>query len=107
MKFSATSEMKGAFAVIMRERIVWKNRRTVKCWSINSGNYNATVTTIIIEKYFLFLKRYVIKQYVPLLPSPTYDGEYCTNKMLKAAAIEEQGFAEIALLELKSNNKNI
>lgn len=91
----------------MKERIVWKHCRPVNCWSINSGNYNATITTIIIEKYFLFFKRYIIKQYVPLLPSPTYDGEYCTNKMLKAAAIEERGFAEIALLELKSNNKNI
>lgn len=92
---------------MIKERIVWENRRTVNCWSINSGNYNATIATIIIEKRFLIFKRYVIKQYVPLLPNPTYDGEYCTNKMLKAAAIEEQGFAEILLLELKSNNKNI
>lgn len=91
----------------MRERIVWKNSRTVNCWSINSGKYNATIATIIIEKRFLIFKRYVIKQYVPLLPNPTYDGEYCTNKMLKAAAIEEQGFAEILLMELKSKYKNI
>lgn len=83
-------------------RLVYKKSWKIQqCWCIN-GFYEATITGCIYLVEPWWRKPYLItKVIVPYLPSPTYDGEYATNKYLAIKEIEIN-----AELEIQKDNIN-
>lgn len=92
---------------MFRERIVYHNTVERKCWNLREGHYTATIATYIIEKTkWWWWKKYEIRQIVPYISEPYYDGEYATNNNLQSAADYERKVAELAITLLK-NGQNI
>ena len=82
-----------------KERIVYKTEIEVSgLWTI-LGTYSTKVTGYIklIERKFLWWKLkpcLEIYIYTPYLKSPTYDGEYSTNRMLGAVEVRMRAVLE-------------
>lgn len=77
-------------------RIVYKKALKVeRCWCLN-GFYEATIIGCIYLGKTWYGKPYLTtKVFVPYLPSPTYDGEYATNRYLASKEIEVNTELEI------------
>ena len=89
-----------------KENIVYTHTTKRKCWNLREGYYTATIVTFVIEKSLWLWKKYEIRQIVPYIPKPFYDGEYATNNNLQSAADYERKVAEFAITMLK-NGQNI
>ena len=87
---------------MFRERIVYHNMVERKCWTLAEQFYTATIETFVIEKSLWLWKKYEIRQIVPLISKPFYDGEYATNNNLQSAANHERQIAELVITMLKN-----
>lgn len=92
----------GPFWRKTHERVVHTLKKCVSNCYYGSGHFlTASVLLIIYEVTYtnIFTKKtktkYVIKEHVPLIKDPFFDGEYATNKKLNAVLIELQGEAQI------------
>ena len=86
----------------MTEKIVYINKVPCKCWSLRRDKYTADVVTYIVERQRLWHKSYEIKQVIPLLSKPFYDGEFSTNNNLQSVADYEKSIAELVITAIKS-----
>lgn len=91
---------------MIEEKIIY--RSTVKCprcWSLNLGEYTAEIVTFIRARKIGCFKFYKVIQGIPLLHDPFYDGEYDTNRNLKAVAALEKAKAKMYISEFKEKLK--
>lgn len=94
----------------MKERLVLKDAVPVEIYNLGGRHTYITVHvfTTIIEREHKFLfwkwKTYDIKQVVPYIEKPYYDGEYSSNRKLKTIATERYEIAKLKLIELKNEN---
>ena len=86
---------------MFKERIVYSHTTKRKCWNLREGHYTATIATYIVEKTKWLWKKYEIRQIVPYIAKPFYDGEYATNNNLQSAADYERKVAELAITMIK------
>ena len=94
----------------MKERLLLKDAVPVEIY--NAGGRQTYITvhifTTIIEREHKFLfwkwKTYNVKQVVPYIKNPYYDGEYSSNRKLKTIATERYEIAKLKLIELKNEN---
>lgn len=92
----------------MKERILLKDTVPVEIYNLGGRQPYMTVhifTTIIEREHkFLFCKwkSYDIKQVVPYIENPFYDGEHSSNRKLKTLARERYEIAKLKLIELKN-----
>lgn len=84
------------------EKVVYYHTTKRKCWNLREGYYTATIATFVIEKSLWLWKKYEIRQIVPYISKPFYDGEYATNNNLQSAANHERQIAELAITMLKN-----
>ena len=86
----------------MIERIIYKSIvKCPKCWSLNRYEYTDEVLTFIRVRKIGCFTFYKVIQGIPLLPDPLYDGEYDTNRNLKATAALEKAKAKMYISEFK------
>lgn len=88
-------------------------KRVVKVWKTELQNCfvapckyeTITVITYIqeVKWFFNLFTYYKIKQLVPLIDKPYFDGEYSTNKRLSLSAKEQYHIAELEILKIKEN----
>lgn len=86
-------------------------KRVIKVWKTELQNcfvspYKYETITIItyiqeVKWFFNLFTYYKIKQIVPLIKHPFYDGEYSTNRRLSASAKEQYLIAELEILNIK------
>lgn len=81
-------------------KIIYKSSQEVECWILGEF-YTSTVETYIIQYKFLRHKFNKIKQFIPYLNSPTFDGEFASNKKLKLVAKDEKFKAKMWLIKNK------
>jgi hypothetical protein len=92
----------------MKERLLLKDAVPVEIYNLSGRQQYITVhifTTIIeCEHKFLFWKwkSYDIKQVIPYIENPFYDGEFSSNRKLKTLAKERYEIAKLKLIELKN-----
>jgi hypothetical protein len=92
----------------MKERILLKDTVPVEIYNLGGRQPYMTVNifTTIIEREHKFLfwkwKSYDIKQVIPYIENPFYDGEYSSNRKLKTLARERYEIAKLKLIELKN-----
>lgn len=89
-------------------------KRVIKVWKTELQNcfvapYKYETITIItyiqeVKWFFNLFTYYKIKQIVPLINDPYYDGEYSTNRRLSASAKEQYLIAELEILNIKEKN---
>ena len=91
---------------MFKEKIIYYNTVERKCWTFREGYHTATIATFVIEKSVWLWKKYKIRQIVPYISKPFYDGEFATNNTLKSAAKHERQIAKLAITLLK-NGQNI
>ena len=97
----------------MKERILLKDAVPVEIYNIGGREPYITVhifTTIIeYESKFLFWKwkSYDIKQVIPYIENPFYDGEFSSNRKLKTLAKERYEIAKLKLIELKNEQDEV
>jgi hypothetical protein len=86
-------------------------KRVVKVWKTELKNcfvapYRYETIQVItyiqeVKWFFNLFTYYKIKQIVPLIDDPFYDGEYSTNRRLSASAKEQYLIAELEILKIK------
>ena len=89
-------------------------KKVVKVWKTESKNcfvapYRYETIPVItyiqeVKWFFNLFTHYKIKQIVPLIDDPFYDGEYSTNRRLSASAKEQYQIAELEILKIKEKN---
>ena len=90
----------------MEERIIYKSTvKFPKCWTPNLGEYTAEIVTYVRARKIGCFIFYKIIQGIPLLSCPLYDGEYDTNRNLKAVAAVEKVKARMYISEFKEKLK--
>lgn len=89
----------------MIERIIYKSTvKCPRCRSLNLGEYTAEIVTFIRARKIGCFIFYKVIQGIPLLHDPFYDGEYDTNRNLKAVAALEK--AKMYISEFKEKLKS-
>ena len=88
-------------------------KRVIKIWKTELKNcfiapYRYETITIItyiqeVKWFFNLFTYYKIKQEVPFIDEPFYDGDYSTNRRLLLTAKEQYQLAELEVLKIKEN----
>lgn len=89
-------------------------KRVIKVWKTELQNcfvapYKYETITIItyiqeVKWFFNLFTYYKIKQMVPRINHPFYDGAYSTNKRLSLSAKEQYHIAKLEILKIKEKN---
>ena len=84
---------------------IWKTELK-NCFVAPYRYETITIITYILEVkwFFNLFTYYKIKQIVPLIDNPFYDGEYSTNRRLTLSANEQYLIAELEILKIKGKN---
>ena len=97
----------------MKERLLLKDAVPVEIYNLGGRQPYITVHifTTIIEREHKFLfwkwKTYDIKQVIPYIETPFYDGEFSSNRKLKTIAKERYEIAKLKLIELKNEQDEV
>lgn len=87
----------------MTKKVIYNTKYVAEGWSLKT--YSAELLTWIEEIQFLWIKWYRIRQNIPYIKNPCYDGEYSTNIIFEHLASDEKTKAKLWLINYK-NNKN-
>jgi len=85
--------------MIKREAIL-VSKKPVSIWML-SGKITTHILTLVYEYRFFYFKWYRIKQIVPYIEKPFYDGEYSSNEKLMLIAKDEINLAKEWLIDYK------
>lgn len=88
---------------LFKQAIVYEKRDSLTCWSLH--DYTVDVCTYVVQYSFLWFIWYSIKQIIPLLPDPHYDGEYASNRKVRMVAKVQRKDAKRFIHYLKSRDK--
>ncbi len=83
---------------IMRKKVIYQKQVNVLMWNI-LGEYPAQVVTRIFKRKFLWFTFYRIKQYIPKIKNPCFDGEYSANTRAGLVAEGEYELARTWLID--------
>ena len=88
---------------LIKKRIIYSNEVECYVWTKCTGKVKTFVRTWVVMKKFLWIEKFTIKQYVPYIDEPVFDGEYSSNKLLSTIAKTEYGTAEHFIDDYKGN----
>lgn len=78
---------------LFRKQQVYSSVHETKAWNETKRDHIVRIVTFIYERKFWKFHFFKIKQFIPLIKKPFYDGEYSSNESVKADAVEEKAKA--------------
>lgn len=78
---------------LFKKKQIYVSARETEAWDETRRHHTVRIVTFIFEHKickFHFLK---VKQFIPLIKNPFYDGEFSSNRSIKAVAAEEKAKA--------------
>lgn len=78
---------------IYMKRIVYYSFRKVMAWNQMRGDHLTRIATLVLEYKIWKFRFFRIKQFLPLIKRPLYDGEFSSNRCIKTYAVEEKAKA--------------
>lgn len=78
---------------LFKQNQVYSSVRESNAWNEMKGEHTVRIVTFIFERRFWKFHFYRVKQFIPLIAKPFYDGEFASNRSVKADAAEEKAKA--------------
>lgn len=78
---------------LFNKKQVYVSVKESPAWNLNKGGHKVRIVTFVFERSFLWLHFFKVKQFIPLIKEPLCDGEYASNRSVKADAVEEKAKA--------------
>lgn len=78
---------------LFNKKKIYVSVRETEAWNETKRYHDVKIMTFIFERSFWKFHFFKVKQFIPLIKNPYYDGEYSSNESVKADAIEEKAKA--------------
>lgn len=87
---------------IFKQKQIYVSVRETEAWNDIKGCYKVRIVTFVFDRKFWKFHLLKIKQFIPLIKNPFYNGEFSSNRSIKADAIEEKAKAYEWIYKRKS-----
>lgn len=78
---------------LFKQKQIYVSAHETEAWNDIKGCHKVRIVTLVFELKLLKFHFLKVKQFIPLITNPFYDGEFSSNRSVKAAAVEEKAKA--------------
>ena len=78
---------------LLKKQQVYSSVRETRAWNRTRLDHIVRIVTFIYERKLGKFHFFKVEQFIPLIENPLCDGEYSSNKSVKADAVEEKAKA--------------
>lgn len=78
---------------LFKQKQIYISVRETEAWNETRRSHKVRIVTFVFECKFWRFRFLKVKQLIPLIKKPFYDGEASSNRSVKACSVEEKAKA--------------